>query len=202
MKMGEEASKHKVTTDKQRNWSLIITSTSVWEADAASCHAVDSIAKCHNSEYESGANCMCVCLVLHCHNLQLPLCARCSVRLPSLTILGPVVYCFLYCDAMQPVTLQMGTTGFRMLILIYHVLTRCHSCVSAMYLTWWHSPQDSEFHSHLCGNLHSLVLYLHSCLEGHGLWSEPSEAILTEIFHSFIQSHLFILGKNCFGQKT
>lgn len=135
MKMGEEASKHKVTTDKQRNWSLIITSTSVWEADAASCHAVDSIAKCHNSEYESGANCMCVCLVLHCHNLQLPLCARCSVRLPSLTILGPVVYCFLYCDAMQPVTLQMGTTGFRMLILIYHVLTRCHSCVSAMYLT-------------------------------------------------------------------
>lgn len=62
LEMKGEASEHKVinlSTDKWGNWYLIITSTSLWEADTAICWAVDSVAKCQKWVFELCANCMC-----------------------------------------------------------------------------------------------------------------------------------------------
>jgi hypothetical protein len=114
----------------------------------------------------------------------------------------------LWCHA--ALTLQMGTADFKMLVLVYHVLT------------WCHNPQDTYFYSHPCGNLWflsgELPIYFGtkldgwvgdtpaSCLGGPRFGSDPRVAVLTEIFHSFTQSLLYKLGKNwsfheknCFG---
>jgi hypothetical protein len=62
LEMKVEASEYKVidlSTDKWGNWYLIITSTSLWEADTAVCWAVDGVAKCQKWVFELCANCMC-----------------------------------------------------------------------------------------------------------------------------------------------
>jgi len=80
---------HKVvdlSSDKWGNWYLIITSTSLWEADSAICWAVDSVAKCQKWVFELCANCMCASRLAVPH---LATASLCQVQCQSAFIKDP-----------------------------------------------------------------------------------------------------------------
>jgi len=80
---------HKVvnlSSDKWGTWYLIITSTSLWEADIAICWAVDSVAKCQKWVFELCANCMCASRLAVPH---LATASLCQVQCQSAFIKDP-----------------------------------------------------------------------------------------------------------------